>query len=133
MYTIQSDRTSLIIMKVSETIGEKYGTGWAVILVHERDDLDGEVKSKYYVKISSYLIEKSSLGIGMVGQPKPQYNFHRPVSTILMCFFESGFVLDAYEEPSFTNIEDSNSIYDNVFKHIPPALVCGLRIPDSTK
>lgn len=103
------------------------------ILAHERDDLGGEVKSKYYVKISNYLIEKRDLGIGMMGQPKPQYYFHRPVSTILKYFFESGFVLDAYEEPSFMNIENSNSIYENVYKHIPPALICRLRISECTK
>jgi len=100
------------------------------ILVHERDELGGEVKSKYYVKIRDYLIEKSSLGIGMIGQPRPQYYFHRPVSAILKYFFESGFVLDAYEEPSFANIENPTSIYGNVYKHIPPALICRLRILD---
>ncbi len=103
------------------------------ILAHERDDLGGEVKSKYYVKICNYLTEKRDLGISMIGQPKPQYYFHRPVSTILKYFFESGFVLDAYEEPSFMNIEDSDSIYENVFRHIPPALICRLRISDCTK
>jgi len=100
------------------------------MLIHEQDDLGGEVKSKYYVKIRNYLIEKSSLGIGMIGQPRPQYYFHRPVSTILKYLFKSGFVLDAYEEPSFANIENPTSIYDNVYKHIPPALICRLRIPD---
>ena len=103
------------------------------ILAHERDDLGGEVKDKYYVKICDYLIEKSSLGIGMMGQPKPQYYFHRPVSTILKYFFKSGFVLDSYEEPSFTNIENSYKIFDNVYKHIPPALICRLIISESTK
>jgi ubiquinone/menaquinone biosynthesis C-methylase UbiE len=98
------------------------------ILVHERDDSGGEVKSKYYVKICNYLIEKNGLGIGMIGQPKPQYYFHRPVSAILKYFFESGFVLDAYEEPSFANIENPNTIYGNVYKHIPPALICRLKI-----
>ncbi len=100
------------------------------MLVHERDELGGEVKSRYYVKIRDYLIEKSSLGVGMIGQPRPQYYFHRPVSTILKHFFKNGFVLDAYEEPSFANIENPSSIYDNVYKHIPPALICRLRILD---
>jgi 2-polyprenyl-3-methyl-5-hydroxy-6-metoxy-1,4-benzoquinol methylase len=102
------------------------------ILVHERDDLGGEVKSRYFVKIYNYLIEKSSLGIGMIGQPKPQYYFHRPISTILRYFFENGFVLDAYEEPSFMNIVNSNSIFENVYKHIPPALICRLRMSGFT-
>jgi 2-polyprenyl-3-methyl-5-hydroxy-6-metoxy-1,4-benzoquinol methylase len=103
------------------------------VLVHERDDIGGEVKNKYAVKISHYLVEKRELGIGMVGQPKPQYYFHRPVSTILKYFFENGFVLDAFEEPSFVNISNNESIYDNVFKNIPPALICRLRLSEQVK
>jgi hypothetical protein len=99
-----------------------------IMLVHEIDDMGGELKSKYSVKISNYLVERSILGVGMAGQPKPQYYFHRPLSTILKYFFANGFVLEALEEPSFINIENSARIHDNVYKHIPPALVCGLRI-----
>jgi 2-polyprenyl-3-methyl-5-hydroxy-6-metoxy-1,4-benzoquinol methylase len=97
-------------------------------LVHERDESGSEITDKYSVKVSNYLIERSSLGIGMVGQPKPQYYFHRPISSLLRTCFQAGFVLDAFEEPSFANIENSDRIYDNVFKHIPAALVCRLRI-----
>lgn len=98
------------------------------VLVHEREDINGEVKNKYSVKTSNYLIEKSYLGVGMIGQPIPQYYFHRPVSSILKSLFENGFVLDAFEEPSFINIENSKSIYDNIFKFVPPALICRLRL-----
>ena len=98
------------------------------ILAHERDDLDGEVKDKYYIKTRNYTVEKIYLGIGMIGQPRAQYYFHRTVSTILRSFFKNGFVLDAYEEPSFADIEDSQKIYNNVYKHIPPALICRLKI-----
>jgi len=98
-----------------------------VILCHERHDEGDRVTDRYAVKISNYLVEKPSLGIGMVGQPRPQYYFHRPVSSLLRPFFESGFILDAFEEPSFKDIEDSPRIYDNVFKNMPAALVCRLR------
>jgi cyclopropane fatty-acyl-phospholipid synthase-like methyltransferase len=97
------------------------------VLVHERDDLGGEIKNRYYVKISNYLVEQSLLGIGMNGQPRPQYYFHRPVSTILKHCFNAGFVLDAFEEPSFANIENSGNIFDNVFQKIPAVLVCRLK------
>ncbi len=99
-----------------------------VVLVHERDDLGGELKNRYAVKISRYLISKSGLGIGMAGQPQPQYYFHRPISAILRYFFHNGFVLDAFEEPSFANIENSDNIFNNVFRDIPAALVCRLRL-----
>jgi 2-polyprenyl-3-methyl-5-hydroxy-6-metoxy-1,4-benzoquinol methylase len=60
------------------------------VLVHEQDDSNGELKDRYSVKISNYLIEKSSLGIAMTGQPEPQYYFHRPVSALLRSSRRSG-------------------------------------------
>ncbi len=97
------------------------------VLVHEYNEEGGEIKNRYSVKTSNYLLEKSSLGIGMVGQPRPQYYFHRTVSTILRYFFQNGFVLDALEEPAFKDIEESRSLNENVFKYIPPVLICRLK------
>lgn len=93
-------------------------------LVHERDDANGEVTSNYFVKIKNYLVEKSYKGVAMAGQPELQYYFHRPVSIILSYFFQSGFLLDSYQEPSFKDINDDASIFRNVYHNIPPALVC---------
>jgi ubiquinone/menaquinone biosynthesis C-methylase UbiE len=98
------------------------------VLVHEYDEEGGEARHRYGVRISNYLVEKSSLGIGMAGQPRPQIYFHRPLSTILSYFFQNGFMLDALEEPSFKDIEKSNNINENVFRQIPPVLICRLRI-----
>jgi ubiquinone/menaquinone biosynthesis C-methylase UbiE len=100
------------------------------ILTHERYDMGNDFESRYYVKIRDYLIETSRLGIGIVGQPEPQYYFHRPVSLILKYFFDTGFTLDAYEEPSFSNLPDSENIFDNVYKYTPPALICRLKLTD---
>jgi cyclopropane fatty-acyl-phospholipid synthase-like methyltransferase len=100
------------------------------ILVHEHDEVNGEVNNRYYVKIHDYLFERSSIGIGMVGQPEPQYYFHRPVSLILKYFFKNGFILDAYEEPSFANLPDSENIFSNVYKYNPPVLICRLKLTD---
>ena len=100
-----------------------------MMLVHESDDLGGRVKNRYAVKISNYLVEKTQLGVGIQGQPAAQYYFHRPVSTVLTHFFQNGFVLDAYEEPAFTEVPRKDNLYDNVFRHIPPALICRLKLP----
>jgi len=85
------------------------------------------VKSKYSVKIRNYLIEKTYMGIGMDGQPKPQYYFHRTISSLLNTFFKNGFHLDAMEEPAFNKTDNTDTIFLNVFKSIPPALVCRMR------
>ena len=98
------------------------------LLVHERDDANGEVTNNFYVKVRNYLVEKSNQGVAMVGQPELQYYFHRPVSTILNYFFQNGFMLDSYMEPSFQEVKDDVSIFQNVYCNIPPALVCRLRL-----
>jgi len=95
--------------------------------VHEREDLGGTLNNKYSVKMSNYLVPSKNLGLGMVGQPLAQYYFHRPVSLLLNSFFQAGFVLDAFEEPSFPD-NHSERIFDNVFINMPPALVCRLRL-----
>ncbi len=95
---------------------------------HEQDDLEGKLRDRYFVKVSDYLVESTLTGIAMVGQPKAQYYFHRPLSAIFRSFFRAGFVLDGFEEPSFKDIE-SLRVFDNVFRNIPPALVCRMWLP----
>jgi ubiquinone/menaquinone biosynthesis C-methylase UbiE len=99
-------------------------------LINEQDEANGVVTNRYYVKVRNYLVEKSSLGVAIIGQPKLQYYFHRSVSTILRYFFQSSFVLDSYEEPSYKEINNPASIHNNVYRNIPPALVCRLRLID---
>jgi SAM-dependent methyltransferase len=98
----------------------------ATALWHERDEANGNVRDTYGVKVGDYLTERSGLGVAMAGQPRLQYYFHRPVSALLKPFFEIGFVLDGYEEPSFPDPQ-TDRIFDNVYKNIPAALVCRLR------
>ena len=98
---------------------------------HEQDDLEGRVRDRYFVKVSDYLLESTLTGVAMVDQPKSQYYFHRPISTIFRSFFEAGFALDGLEEPSFKGIK-STRVFDNVFRNIPPALVCRMRLTSTT-
>jgi len=96
-------------------------------LIHERDEFGGTINNHYYVKVSNYLISQKRKRIGMVGQPKPQYYFHRPLSEILNLCFKNNFYMDGLREPSFKDIE-SKSIFNNVFKNVPPAIICSLKL-----
>jgi 2-polyprenyl-3-methyl-5-hydroxy-6-metoxy-1,4-benzoquinol methylase len=98
------------------------------VLVYERDESGTEITDRYSVKVSKYLVEKSSLGLGMIGQPKPQYYFHRPISNLLNTCFEAGFVLDAFEEPSFSGNDTGHFHNDDFFTHIPAVLICRLKL-----
>ena len=95
--------------------------------VNEHTDYGGKDHNTYYVKTSNYLISQAIKGIGMVGQPKVQYYFHRPLSEILNLCFKNGFYMDGIREPSFKNTE-STSTWENVFKNNPPAIVCGFKL-----
>ena len=97
------------------------------VLCAERDEPEGNLRDRYSVRVYDYLVERNGLGIAMVDQPEKQYYFHRPVSSILRTFFKAGFVLDGLEEPSFTDIK-SDRIFDNVYRNIPAALVCRLKL-----
>ena len=51
------------------------------------------------VKISSYLSPFARKSEGIIGQPEPQWLFHRPLSALLRYGFDAGFRVDGLEEP----------------------------------
>ena len=53
------------------------------------------------VKVSSYLSPFARKSEGIIGQPEPQWLFHRPISALFRSGFEAGFVVDGFEEPGF--------------------------------
>ncbi|KAH8123567.1 hypothetical protein FP744_10005897 [Trichoderma asperellum] len=52
--------------------------------------------------IHEYLNVEPCKGVFIVGQEAPQLYFHRPVHELFGVFFKRGLVMDALEEPSFT-------------------------------
>jgi len=51
------------------------------------------------VKVSSYLRPFTRKAEGILGQPRPQYYFHRPLQALFDLGFRAGFVMDGLEEP----------------------------------
>ena len=96
-------------------------------LVYERNDIGGKVNDSFYVKTGKHLKSHAYKGIGIVGQPKAQWYFHRPISEYMRICFKSGFCLIDLREPSFKETE-TKSIYNNVFINNPPALICSFKL-----
>ncbi len=92
----------------------------------ERHDLGGEFVEEYFVRIAGYGRVMTTTGLAHVGQPLPQYYFHRPLAALFAAFFAAGFVLDGLEEPTF-GPDAEPRIFEQVFKDIPPALVARFR------
>lgn len=97
----------------------------------ERHDLGGELVEEYFVKVSRYSQPVTTTGLAMVGQPRPQYYFHRPLAALFGTFFAAGFVLDGLIEPAFGANANPQKTFDLVFQYIPPALVARFRLPPS--
>ena len=82
------------------------------------------------MRVAQYATPMTTTGVAMIGQPVPQYYFHRPLSMLLGTFFAEGFVLDGLEEPAFGADAKESKVFDMVYQKIPPALVCRLRLSE---
>jgi 2-polyprenyl-3-methyl-5-hydroxy-6-metoxy-1,4-benzoquinol methylase len=101
-----------------------------VMQVREREDVAGQIVDKYSVRVSGYIHPFTHLGVAMIGQPVPQYYFHRPISLLLNPAFAAGFFLDGLAEPVFgTPSQGQGSLFEHVYSDMPPALVARLRLP----
>jgi hypothetical protein len=100
--------------------------------VAELQDRDGDVVTSYAVKISHYITPYVARGVAIVGQPKPQLYFHRPLEGLLGTAFATGFYLDGLEERAFPADHPAGSnplSWGSNFSEIPPVLVARLRLP----
>jgi 2-polyprenyl-3-methyl-5-hydroxy-6-metoxy-1,4-benzoquinol methylase len=81
------------------------------------------------VKVSSYLAPFARKTEGIIGQPEPQWFFHRPLSALFRAGFEAGFVVDGLEEPGFV---DTHTRKPGVSWHdmpdVPPIMVVRMKL-----
>ena len=94
----------------------------------EQVDQDGEIIRKAGMKIDRYQTPQPFEGLGIVGQPVPSVNFHRPLSVLLNRCFEAGYVLDGLEEGAFDeSVEADRELSWANLKEIPPMMAMRLR------
>jgi SAM-dependent methyltransferase len=80
------------------------------------------------VKVSSYLSPSARKTEGIIGQPEPQFFFHRPLSRVFQHGFDAGFVVDGFEEPGFAPKESPRAgVKWDDMPEIPPILVVRMR------
>jgi hypothetical protein len=81
------------------------------------------------VKVAAYLTPFAKKTEGIIGQPEPQYYFHRPLHVLLNAAFNAGFVADAIEEPAFEKPDkpEPGVRWDDM-PEIPPLMVVRMRI-----
>lgn len=101
----------------------------AVSLLAEREDRGGELVTTYALKVTDYLDLAPAKGIGIVGQPRPHYYFHRPLGVLFGECFRAGFVLDGLEElRDPAGPDPARPFSTRNLPGIPPALVARMRL-----
>lgn len=100
----------------------------AIRKVVEEEDRDGKLVTSYALKITRYITPVTARGLGMIGQPLPQYYFDRPLSALLGACFAAGLSVDGLEEPVFPPDAPASRPFSwENFREIPPVLVVRLR------
>jgi 2-polyprenyl-3-methyl-5-hydroxy-6-metoxy-1,4-benzoquinol methylase len=99
--------------------------------VAEQQDIEGQIITRYAIKVFNYIQPTIARGAASAGQPKPHVYFHRPLQVLLGACFRSGFVLDGLEEPAFPQDHPPARTplsWGANFHQIPPVLVVRVRL-----
>jgi 2-polyprenyl-3-methyl-5-hydroxy-6-metoxy-1,4-benzoquinol methylase len=98
-------------------------------LTQEDADVDGVYTSTFAVRVITYRTTGATRGLAVLGQPVPQWYFHRTLSDLLNAAFKAGLVMDGMEEPYFPPdvSQDAQSLSWRRFTEIPPVLAVRLR------
>ena len=103
------------------------------LVLEELEEDEAVCRTVYAVKVTHYRRPERTRGLAMVGQPVPQYYFHRALADLLAPAFASGLALDGLEEPTFAQrTEGARPLGWGSFTDIPPVLVARLRLGPAT-
>ena len=94
--------------------------------IHEEDG--GRHVARSGVKVSSYLSPFARKTEGIIGQPEPQWFFHRPLSALFRAGFDAGFVVDGMEEPGFPPGHTKPGVRWTNMPDIPPIMVVRMKL-----
>jgi SAM-dependent methyltransferase len=94
---------------------------------------DGQIQTRYAVKVPRYIHQFQSQGNALRNQPKPQLYFHRPIKDYLSLAFQNGFSLDGFDERAFPpeHPQFAPLGWGGKFSEIPPALIMRTRLQKS--
>jgi ubiquinone/menaquinone biosynthesis C-methylase UbiE len=95
---------------------------------------DGKLITRSGVTVTDYAKPFAHKGLGIPGQPEPQYYFERSISILFNTCFKCGFVLDGMEEPTFPEGFQGNSDSPLAYSRmpsIPPILVARMVLKPS--
>ena len=89
---------------------------------------EGRTINSYSVNVSKYRSPAFYKSVAMDGQPELQLVFHRSMTDLFNMCFDSGLVIDGFDEPTFGGkIKHANNLSWFNLDDIPPDLICRIR------
>ena len=89
---------------------------------------EGRTINSYSVNVSKYRSPAVYKSVAMDGQPELQPVFHRSMTDLFNMCFDSGLVIDGFDEPTFGGkIKHANNLSWFNLDDIPPVLICRIR------
>jgi 2-polyprenyl-3-methyl-5-hydroxy-6-metoxy-1,4-benzoquinol methylase len=86
------------------------------------------------VKVSSYLSPFAKKTEGIIGQPEPQWYYHRPIHLLFGAGFKVGFIVDGIEEPGFPEPDKRRAgVRWHDMPEIPPVMVVRMRLKTASQ
>jgi len=84
----------------------------------------GQMRQNYGISISHYITPFTEPSSGLLNQPEPHFIFHRPIKEWVNAFTAVGFVIDAIDEPTFTEpAKNTNTFSWKKRSEIPPVML----------
>ncbi len=106
-----------------------FNSGYSVQLL-EREDHEGVICTRAFVKMGGYLTSTQTLGCAVEGQPVPQPLFHRSLEAVIGACCKHGFVVDGIREPRVSTLESVAAApkWSQSFADFPPVLLVRLQL-----
>jgi hypothetical protein len=81
------------------------------------------------IKVWSYLSPFAKKTEGIIGQPEPQFCYHRPIHVLFQSCFEAGFIMDGIEEPGLPEPDRRRAgVRWDDMPEIPPVMLVRMRL-----
>lgn len=96
-------------------------------IAEQSENAEGRLVVRGGVKVFRYLTPFARKSEGILGQPMPQYVFHRPLQVLLGYGFRHGLVLDGLLEPRLPERETGSDVGWRQMTDVPPVMAVRMR------
>ena len=99
-------------------------------VAEQSENAEGRLVTRSGVKVFGYLTPFARKTEGILGQPVPQYVFHRPLHVLLGYGFRHGMAVDGLLEPRLPDLESPSEVGWKQMTELPPVLAVRMRRDD---